>query len=386
MYPRISDLFNDLFGTNINLPIQSYGFFLALAFAVSAWFLRSELQRKESEGLIKPQKKTIIKGRKASIAELITASIAGFILGYKLIGFLLNYQEAVNNPQAYLFSLQGSVFGGIIAAAAYSGLFFYTKYKQKLDVPVKEEIPLHAADLLWPIVFIAIIFGIIGAKLFYWFEDWNNFIINPLPYLYSFSGLTFYGGLIMAAIAVGIFGERNQIKWPILADAIAPSLILAYGIGRIGCQVAGDGDWGIVNMLEKPGWLSFLPDWMWAYNYPHNIINEGVLIAGCSGPHCYQLAQPVFPTPVYETIMSLIIFGFLWALRKRIKISGILASIYLMLNGLERFMIEKIRVNEKIDFLGMKLTQAEIISSGLFLSGLLLLIYFLFKNKKKQSA
>ena len=382
MYPKISDLINDLFGTNINLPIQSYGFFLALAFLISAWFLYKELQRKEAEGLIIPQKKIIVKGKPASILELITAFIAGFIIGFKLLGFLLNYQDASNNPQAFLFSVQGSFIGGFIGAFLYSGLIFYTKNKEKLAVPVKEEVPVHAGELLSPIVFIAVIFGVIGAKIFYWFEDWSQFISNPLESLLSFNGITFYGGLIVAALAVGIYGERNGIKWPVLADAIAPSLMLAYGIGRIGCQVAGDGDWGIVNLNPKPGWLSFLPDWLWAYNYPHNIIGQGELIANCTGPHCYQLIQPVFPTPVYETMMAFVIFGILWSIRKQIKIPGILASVYLMFNGLERYLIEKIRINPKIDFLGMELTQAEIISSFLFLSGLLLLVYFLIKNKK----
>ena len=382
MYPRLSDFINDLFGTNINLPIQSYGFFLALAFLVSAWFLRSELQRKETEGLIKPRKKIIVKGEPASLLELLTAAIVGFIIGYKFIGFFINYQYVINDTQAFLLSAQGSIIGGIFAALLYSGLIYYSKNKQKLNPPVKEEITAHASTLVWPIVFLAVIFGIIGAKIFYWFEDWHSFIQNPLESLLSFNGLTFYGGLIVAAIAVGVYGERNGVKWPVLADAIAPSLILAYGIGRIGCQVAGDGDWGIVNLNTKPGWLSFLPDWLWAYDYPHNIINQGERIVGCVGPHCFHLAQPVFPTPIYETLMALAIFGILWATRKKIKISGILASIYLMFNGMERFLIEKIRVNEKMDFLGMKLTQAEIISSFLFLAGLLLLIYFIVKHKK----
>jgi len=382
MYPKISNLINDLFGTNINLPIQSYGFFLALAFLISAWFLYKELQRKEAEGHIKPRTKIVVKGKPASVLELATASIAGFIIGYKLLGFLINYQEAVNNPQAFLFSTQGSFIGGFIAAILYSGLIFYTKNKEKLASPIKEKVPLHASEQLWPIVFIAVIFGVIGAKIFYWFEDWGQFTSDPIGSLLSFNGLTFYGGLIVAALAVGVYGERNGIKWPILADAIAPSLILAYGIGRIGCQVAGDGDWGIVNLAEKPAWLAFIPDWLWAYNYPHNIIGQGELIANCTGPHCYQLIQPVFPTPVYETMMAFAIFGFLWAIRKRIHIPGVLASIYLMFNGLERYLIEKIRINPKIDFLGMELTQAEIISAALFLTGLILLIYFLIKNKK----
>ena len=161
-----------------------------------------------------------------------------------------------------------------------------------------------------------------------------------------------------------------------LGDLVAPGLILAYGIGRIGCHVAGDGDWGIVNTLVKPEWLAFLPDWAWAYDYPHNIINHGVRIAGCTGPHCFQLAEKVFPTPIYETTMAVIIFAILWSIRKRIKTPGMLFAIYLMFNGAERFFIEKIRVNNVYHIAGIDITQAEIISPILFLAGLILLIVF----------
>jgi prolipoprotein diacylglyceryltransferase len=167
-----------------------------------------------------------------------------------------------------------------------------------------------------------------------------------------------------------------------MADSIAPSLILAYGIGRIGCQAAGDGDWGIVNLAPMPRWLSFLPDWVWAYNYPHNILNEGVRIEGCTGVHCMQLAQSVYPTPLYETAMSLLIFLFLWAIRKRFKTAGIIFAIYLMLNGVERFLIEQIRVNNLFDFLGMKVTQAEVIATFIFSLGLGFLIYLLVRKPK----
>ena len=80
---------------------------------------------------------------------------------------------------------------------------------------------------------------------------------------------------------------------------------------------------------------------MVAYNFPHNVINEGVAIAGCEGQYCSQLPVPVFPTAFYEAVAGLLLFGFLWAIRKRITIPGVLFSVYLMVNGLERFFIEK---------------------------------------------
>ena len=376
MYPKLSDLINDLFGTDINLPIQSYGFFLALAFLTGAFILYKELERKEKEGILECETKTIIKGKLPTVSETILNFVIGLLIGWKMIGLFWNYSAFADDPQEYLFSGEGSWIGGIIFGAAYAGYFYYSKNKNKLVPPIEEKVVVHPKEHAWPILFIAVIGGIVGAKVFHWFENWDEFINDPIGALISFSGLTFYGGLIVAFTAATYYGYKHKIGVKQLLDAAAPGLIIAYGIGRIGCQVAGDGDWGIVNTHVKPGWLSFLPDWMWAYTYPHNIMNDGVLIPGCSGPHCYELAEAVFPTPFYETMMTILIFSILWFLRKKIKIPGELFAIYLMFNGLERFLIEKIRINNVFDLLGMRVTQAEIISTIIFLSGLGLMIYF----------
>lgn len=386
MYPRLSDLINDIFGTNIALPIQSYGFFLALAFLTGAFILYKELDWKEREGLVKATKKKILKGKPASVYELIINFIISLLIGFKLAGFAVNYSQFVEKPQEYVFSNQGSWVGGLIIAILYTFYFYYTKNKQKLEPPVWEEVTVRAKEQAMPILFIAVITGILGAKVFHWLENWDEFISDPWGSLISFSGLTFYGGLIAGLIGGGWYGQRHKIPIRQLMDAAAPALILAYGIGRIGCQVSGDGDWGIVNTAAKPAILGFIPDWLWAYDYPHNILKEGILIPGCDGPYCYRLAETVFPTPVYETLMAVTIFTILMILRTRIKIPGALFAIYLMFNGMERFMIEKIRVNVKFDFMGIRVTQAEIISTSLFLIGIGLFIFFYQKHKKEQSA
>jgi len=383
MYPKLSDLINDLFGTNINLPIMSYGFFLALAFLTGAFVLYKELERKEKEGVLGTETKTIFKGEPATISEIILNFVIGLLIGWKIIGLFWNYAAFADDAQDYIFSGKGSWIGGIILGMAYAGYFYYSKNKKRIVPPLKEEIIVHPKEHAMPILFLAVIGGILGAKVFHWFENWDEFIADPLGALVSFSGLTFYGGLIVAVAAVGYYGYKHKIGLKLLMDAAAPGLILAYGIGRIGCQVSGDGDWGIVNSAPKPGWLSFLPDWIWAYTYPHNIMNEGILIPGCEGAHCYELAEAVFPTPFYETSMAVIIFGILWFLRKKIIIPGALFAIYLMFNGLERFLIEKIRINNVFDFLGMQVTQAEIISTFIFLLGVGFLIFVWSGYKRK---
>lgn len=385
MYPRLSDLFNDLFGTNIELPIQSYGFFLALAFITGAFVIYHELNRKEKEGLIQPQYRKVMVGKPASPIQLLINFMISLLIGYKIGGIVVDYGSFVTNPQDFVFSADGSWWIGIIIAAVHTGFYYQSKKKKELHPPVLEEITVHAKEQAMPILFLAVIGGIVGAKVFHWIENWDEFIRDPIGALVSFSGLTFYGGLIFGVLAGILYGQKNGISWRYLLDAASPSLILSYGIGRIGCQIAGDGDWGIVNLADKPNWLGLIPDWLWSYNYPHNILNEGIPIPGCAGPHCFQLSEAVFPTPVYETLMAFAIFLFLWSIRKRIKIPGLLFSIYLMFNGTERFLIEKIRVNNTFEFFGLTLTQAEIISSIIFMLGVITFVSIFIYHRKKES-
>lgn len=386
MYPRLSDLINGILGTDFILPLQTYGFFLAMGFVFGGIVLYLELKRKEKEKIIFPVNKTRIKGKPASAKDLIISGLIGFFVGFKLIGAFTDYSNFADNPQRFFFSAEGSWLGGILAAAL---ITFYAYYDKRRHSTGKPE---HVTELVYPrqltgnIILVAALFGIVGSKLFDVVEHLDQLIEDPVKTLFSFSGLAFYGGLITAAFAVSIYVEKHKIPWHVNADAIAPALILAYGIGRIGCQLAGDGCWGMENTGPKPEWLSFLPDWAWAFNYPHNVINHGSLIPGCDGKHCHVLDQPVFPTPLYETLMAFLIFGILWMIRKRIKIHGFLFCIYLILNGTERILIEQLRVNIRYDFLGMKITQASAIAVGLILSGIAGFFYFKWLAARKPSS
>ena len=200
MYPRISDFINDVFGTNMELPIQSYGFFLALAFITAGFLLRSEIKRKELVGDVMPTRKKVTIGKPASITELVITFLLSLVIGYKFIGIFIHYQAFSDNPQEFLFSSEGCMLGGILFAIAVTAYQFYIKDKKKLDEPKIEEIVVPAKDQMWPIVFIAVIFGIVGAKIFHQFENWDAFIADPMGSLFSFSGLTFYGGLIVANV------------------------------------------------------------------------------------------------------------------------------------------------------------------------------------------
>jgi phosphatidylglycerol:prolipoprotein diacylglycerol transferase len=385
MYPRLSDLINALLGTDIILPVQTYGFFLALAFLLSGFVIYFEYRRKEKEKVVLPQEKIRIQGRPASFQSMAINAVIGFLVGYKLVGAFINYNEFADSPQKFIFSSQGSWWGGIILAVVLTLSTYFEKQRKKTGKPVEVRELIHPKQLTGGIILVAAVFGIIGAKVFDVIEHLDQLIKDPVHTLFSFSGLAFYGGLITAAFAVSVYVERNKIPWPVNADVVAPALILAYGIGRIGCQLSGDGCWGMVNPDPKPPWLSFLPDWMWAFNYPHNVINEGVLIPGCVGRNCHILGQPVFPTPFYETSIAFLFFGLLWFLRKKVKLHGILFSIYLILNGTERLLVEQMRVNIRYDFLGMKVTQASVIAVLLIMTGIGFIFFFRWWNRKKYN-
>jgi len=379
MYPRISDFINDVFGTSYVWPVQSYGFFMALAFLLAAVILRAELKRKEREGLLQAVEK-IKDNSKGRLSEIILNILIGFLLGFKLPHLYNNYNSFMQNPQEELLSADGSLLFGLLGVLVMVVVLYYSGRDRKKE-PTK--LKIHPYQHTAMLILIAAITGILGAKVFHQLENWELFLRDPMDALLSFDGLTFYGGLITAAFFVAFYGEKHKISWKIMGDTVAPALILAYGIGRIGCHVAGDGDWGIVNTLAQPDWLSFLPSWMWAYNYPNNVLGEGIPIAGCIGKYCYKLPEAVFPTPIYETIMSLIIFGILWLLRTRLRIPGQLFAIYLVFNGLERGLIEQIRVNNLMQFLGMQTTQAQLISSLLVISGIVLFIFLTYSKKTK---
>ncbi|MCB0430458.1 MAG: prolipoprotein diacylglyceryl transferase [Flavobacteriales bacterium] len=376
MYPSITDLLRDLLGINIPLPIQTFGFFVAVAFLIASWFLSKELKRMELLGWMKPTHTKVMVGLPVTTGELVGAGILGFLLGYKLIYAAFHYSQLVDDPQGIILSTTGSWLGGLAAAAFAVWMKKREKDKQKLAKPQEKTVTMQPHELVGTMTLWAAAGGIIGAKVFDILEDPSQFMIDPIHTLLSFSGLTFYGGLIVGAYAVIRFARKFNIPILRLTDAAAPPLMLAYGIGRIGCQMAGDGDWGITNPAPKPGWMSFLPDWMWSFTYPHNVINHGEPIAGCVGKYCSELPVPVYPTPFYECVMAIGLFIFLWSIRKRFTQPGVMFSLYLLVNGLERFFIEKIRVNNTYHIAGMDITQAEIISFCLILLGIAGLIYF----------
>ena len=194
------------------------------------------------------------------------------------------------------------------------------------------------------ITLIALVAGVAGSKMLFLVENWSYFLSDPIGMAFSPSGLTFYGGFVLAALAIYLYLRKKGIRFLFAADGIAPGLLLAYGIARIGCHLAGDGDYGYPTTLPwgtdyskgtYPPSLAFRNFPEIAGKYPGGVVPDHTL--------CH-------PTPIYEFIACGILFWILWSQREKIQPVGKLFMLYLIFAGLERFLIEFIRINPRILF------------------------------------
>jgi phosphatidylglycerol:prolipoprotein diacylglycerol transferase len=200
----------------------------------------------------------------------------------------------------------------------------------------------YAETLASDMIFWGAVGGVLGSKIYYLLENLGQVIDDPVGMIFSGSGLVFLGGLMGGTLAVTIVIRKNNLHWFTIADMVAPLLILGYGIGRIGCFLVGD-DYGIPTHLP------------WAVSFPNGLPPSTSQIFSAYYPWIdisgfeYGVL-PVHPTQLYEFSAALIIFYFLWNKRNDVKIAGSLFFTYLILAGLERFLIEFIRTNDKYLF------------------------------------
>lgn len=382
MWPDLSYILHSLFGTapdNIFSIIKTFGFFLVLAFISSGTLLYLEFLRKEKLGQIQGKLETVIVYKPLEWKEILLQGFVNFILFFK-IAYIYNYfEEFKADPAAIIFSQKGNLLIGLIAFII-TVLWLYYKMTKQLDKETrKKEVFVYPHQRIYDITLLAALYGILGSKLFSILENFKSFIKDPIGEVFSGSGLTVYGGLILAFIMLYRYVEKKGIRPIHMMDIAAPCMMIGYCVGRMGCHFSGDGDWGIVNEMSKPGWFIF-PDSWWAYSYPHNVLNEGTPIEGCTWKYCHELMPKVFPTPLYEVIMAGLITLLLWTLRHFIHRAGVLFFLYCFLNGLERFFIEFIRVNPHYSVLGMNLSQAQIIALLLILSGIVGMFVYWKKN------
>jgi phosphatidylglycerol:prolipoprotein diacylglycerol transferase len=247
------------------------------------------------------------------------------------------------------------VFVALAFSAAYYTFLLELKRRQVVD---------HPKRLMDKMLIVCGIMGLIGAAFFSSLEQ---------PQLFAYNGLNYYGALIVGSTTYFIIAARHGIRFATAADIGSPGMMLAYGIGRLGCHLSGDGDWGVVVRHAKPSWL---PSFLWSSTYPHNVLHEGVAIPGCTDvyDYCTQLPAPVYPTSLYEALVCILLFLLLWGLRRRLTTPGALFGLFALLNGVERLSIEYIRINPRYSFLGLSLSQAQIIALGWVVVGFVVTI------------
>jgi len=244
---------------------------------------KKELRWREKAGIIEGVK---IEGQaqsKIPLPLVITNFIVGFLVGFKLTVLAGNSSGA--SLKSLLFSSEGSFVGGLVGATLLGGTGLYMYLNQKEE---EEKLP---SQLIFPshyiieLTILAAITGLIGSKIFSVAENMPAFFNDPIRTIFSGSGLTIYGGLITAFTCGYFYMKSKGFKAIHIMDAVSPALLVGYMLGRFGCHFSGDGDWGKVNEFTKPDWL-FLPDWLWSWRYPHNVVNsasESISMENCGG-------------------------------------------------------------------------------------------------------
>jgi len=391
VFPTLYHALKDLLGLNIHAleMVNTFGFFVALAIGAAFAVMAAEFKRRTQLGQMPTVPVKTITGQAYPASDYALNGLFAFLFGYKVLWVMTQSGEGFV-PQEHLATSEGSLLWGLVCAAAFLGWRYREDKKQRLPKPVESISQEDASYHMGSITTAALLFGFLGAKVFHLLENLDTFRLDTLLVdLFTSGGWTFYGGLIGGAAAVLVYSNRKGLNWRYVLDAGGPAMMLAYGVGRFGCHFSGDGDWGVANLKPNPG----LPDWLWAYKYPHNVLGRDYplpgmeRIADCQGRYCHQLVDPVWPTPLYEALMALALFAIIWYLiRPRVKGAGQLFSVYLVFAGVERFLIESIREHgESLYSVGtLVFSQAQMISIVLLALGTA--SWFFFAPNKKNAA
>ena len=235
-------------------------------------------------------------------------------------------------PEIHLLGISIKTFGVMFALGFLACGALLARRLRELGRPV---------DWAYEIVFAALAGGVIGARGYYLIENYDQVKHDLLGSVFSGSGLVWYGGAIGGAIAVIAWMRWRDALQLRMFDMVATALALGYAIGRIGCQISGDGDYGVPSNLP------------WAMGYPHGTVPTppGVRVQ---------------PTPIYETLAMCLLAYALWRLRDRVR-PGVVFALYLVGSGLERFLVEFVRRNSEVI---VGLTGPQLESLGLMVIGL----------------
>jgi phosphatidylglycerol:prolipoprotein diacylglycerol transferase len=232
-------------------------------------------------------------------------------------------------PELHIGPLTLQTFGLMFALAFLAAGALIGKRLHEIGRPV---------DWAYEMGFAALIGGILGSRIYFIVQNYGSVKHDLLGSFFSGSGLVWYGGAIGGALAVLAWAWYRDFLGLTLLDLAAPALALGYAIGRCGCQLSGDGDYG------KP-WNG-----PWAMSYPNGTVPTD---------------RTVHPTPIYETLAMGLGAWILWQLRDRVR-AGVLFAIYLIYAGVERFAVEFLRRNSEV---ALGLTSAQFESLGMMVIG-----------------
>lgn len=230
-------------------------------------------------------------------------------------------------------------------------------------VIVKSELSRLGLDeeKAWDLLFMAVVGGIVGAKLYYVFLNFDRLQVEGLSFIFNRGGMVWYGGFMLAAVLVAWEAKRSNLHIPTIADVTAPALALGYAVGRMGCFLVGD-DYG----RPTDSWVGIA----FPNGAPPTTVESLRGFGIEPDPSLiekYGNVLPVHPTQLYEVAMSTVIFFILWSVRKKPRAAGWLFMAWLAMAGVERFVVEIFRAKDD-RFFGV-LTLAQLISIGLFAVG-----------------
>ena len=229
-------------------------------------------------------------------------------------------------------------------------------------------------DFASSLVVWAAICGIACSRLYSVIDNFPAYVHDPWSIIFSGSGFVWYGGLIGGLLSSYFVARYYKINFWVAADMAGPALVIGQALGRIGCHLSGDGDWGMPTKLP------------WGVAYPNAIVgwNGNTVLKLDSQDHLVSAFYPgvhVHPTPIYEAILYALIFIFLWSRRKETKVPGQLFFLYLMLAGAARFMVEFLRVNPRVF---MALSEAQLIAIIMMILGATLYVYSSISGKDQE--
>ncbi len=232
-------------------------------------------------------------------------------------------------PEIHIGPLELKTFGICFALAFLASGLLVSRRLSELGRP---------PDWAYEMVFAALIGGLVGSRVDYLLQNWSKVSDDLLGNVFSGSGLVWFGGLVGGALGVTLWARwRRWLGWELFDTAAVP-LAVGYALGRVGCQLSGDGDYGTPS------------DVPWAMSYPDGTV---------------PTTDEVHPTPIYETLAMGLAGVVLWRLRDRVA-PGMLFGLYLIIAGVERFLVEFIRRNEEVV---VGLTQPQLIALAMVALG-----------------